>query len=121
MTTALSLLDPYQKDAEFEMNKLTVQYPFNQDSISKDRWGAPPVNVDSLREACMAPLRKIRDDLVKLYFIHVHPVCPVVDEYVFASAYKAAKTEEELLRYIELPLLQAMMFTALAVRSWRRP
>ena len=118
MTTALSLLPP-EPDSDVrslsETNLGTLTFPFNQDTISQNRWGPQQETINSLMNACMTPLAQIRHDLIKLYFIHVHPVCPVVDEYNFTTLYRLAKNDKELLDYIELPLLQAMLFTGLAV------
>lgn len=120
MTSALALLSS-ETDNEVRTkdnaNLETSAFPFNQDTISQNPWGPQQDIIDSLTKACMSPLSQIRDDLIKLYFIHVHPVCPVVDEYNFTILYRHARSDEELLTYIELPLLQAMLFTALAVSS----
>ncbi|KAI1625144.1 hypothetical protein EDD37DRAFT_379064 [Exophiala viscosa] len=117
MTTALSLIPP-ELDSDIhslsETSLGTLTFPFNHDTISQNPWGPQQHTVDALIDACMSPLARIRDDLVKLYFVHVHPVCPVVDEYTFTTLYRFAKNDVDLLTYVELPLLQAMMFTALA-------
>lgn len=117
MTTALSLLPP-KLDGDIrtlsDTGLGTLTFPFNQDTISQNPWGPQQNTIDSLIDACMTPLARIRDDLIRLYFVHVHPVCPVVDEYTFSIVYNLAKNDEELLTYVELPLLQAMLFTALA-------
>ncbi|KIW32896.1 uncharacterized protein PV07_04409 [Cladophialophora immunda] len=117
MTTALSLLPPELDGEGGTMSDTSLEtstFPFNQDTISQNHWGPQQDTIDLLIDACMAPLARIRDDLIRLYFHHVHPVCPVVDEYSFTTLYGLAKTDGELLSYIELPLLQAMLFTALA-------
>lgn len=118
MTTALSLLPPeLYRDirSPSDLSLGASAFPFNQDIISQNRWGPQQHTINSLVDASLAPLARIRDDLVMLYFVHVHPVCPVVDEYTFTTLYRLARSDAELLTYVELPLLQAMMFTALAV------
>lgn len=118
MTTALALL-PSESNGDnrtkTSANLGSSTFPFNQDTISQNPWGPQQDIIDSLIDACMSPLSRVRDDLIRLYFIHVHPVCPVIDEYNFTTLYRLATTDEELLSYVDLPLLQAMLFTALAV------
>jgi len=69
----------------------------------------------SIDEACQLPEKKLRDELVKLYFEHFHPFCPVVDEYDFMEIYKEIKDDEQLKDKVELTLFQAMMKVAFGV------
>jgi hypothetical protein len=73
-------------------------------------------------EECFAPIRDIKDDLVLLYFRHIHAIFPIIDEYSFIQEYNASKDENELVQHIDLILIQAVMFAAFAVRlifmSW---
>ena len=73
-------------------------------------------------EECFATIRDIKDDLVLLYFRHIHAIFPIIDEYSFMQEYNASKDENELVQHIDLILIQAVMFAAFAVRlicmSW---
>jgi hypothetical protein len=71
----------------------------------------------SLAEACLSPTREVRDEIVALYFCHVHAIFPIIDEYSFRAAYYEFKKEEELLKHIDLMLLQAVIFAGFAVSS----
>lgn len=82
---------------------------------SPDMWSIDADEYKAHLDACMTPIRYISNELVTLYFQHVHPFCPVVDEFNFMNLYKTFREEDGVLRYVELILFQAMMFTAFAV------
>jgi hypothetical protein len=63
----------------------------------------------------LASIRDIRDDLVHLYFIHVHAILPIIDEHAFMFIYNQFNKEEDLTKYLDLVLLQAIMFSGFAV------
>jgi hypothetical protein len=63
-----------------------------------------------LAEECLSLTREVRDEIVALYFRHVHAIFPIIDEYSFRAAYYEFKKEEELLKHIDLLLLQAVIF-----------
>ena len=69
----------------------------------------------SMEEACQVPPRAVRDELVKLYFQHFHPFCPIVDEVDFMEAYDSIENDEQLKENVELSLFQTMMFVAIGV------
>lgn len=69
----------------------------------------------SIEEASQVPGKAVRDELVKLYFQHFHPFCPVVDEFDFMEVYDGIENDEQLKKRVELPLFQAMMFVAIGV------
>ena len=71
----------------------------------------------SIEEASQVPSKPVRDELVKLYFQHFHPFCPVVDEFDFMEIYEGIENEEELKKRVDLSLFQAMMFVAIGVRD----
>ena len=71
----------------------------------------------SVDEACQPPEKNLRDELVKLYFIHFHPFCPVVDEVEFMEIYRDIEDDEQLKKRVSMPLFQAMMNVAFSVRS----
>lgn len=55
-----------------------------------------------------------RDNLVQLYFHHVHPLCPVVDQHHFDQLYRSTKISA-FLQQFSTALYQAMMFAAIQV------
>ena len=69
----------------------------------------------SVDKAYQLPEKNLRDELVKLYFTHFHPFCPVVDEVEFMEIYNDVKDDEQLQRRIPLPLFHAMMNVAFGV------
>ena len=69
----------------------------------------------SIDDACQLPEKKLRDELVKLYFTHFHPLCPVVDEVEFMEIYRDTEDDEQLKQRFPLPLFQAMMNVAFGV------
>jgi hypothetical protein len=73
----------------------------------------------SIDEACQIPEKNLRDELVKLYFIHFHPFCPVIDEIEFMEIYNDIEDDEELQKRVPLPLFQAMMNVAFGVSFTR--
>jgi hypothetical protein len=69
----------------------------------------------SMEDACRIPDKPLRDELVRLYFVHFHPFCPVVNEIDFMDLYDNADDDEQLRKKIDLTLFQAMMFVAFGV------
>jgi hypothetical protein len=49
-----------------------------------------------------------------LYFIHVHATLPIIDEHAFMLIYNRFNREEDT-KYLDLVLLQAVMFSGFAV------
>jgi hypothetical protein len=58
------------------------------------------------------PPRPLRDELVYLYFKHVHPLCPIFDEFEFHAKYYLEGEELSFLQCVSLLEFQAMMFCA---------
>ncbi|KIW32350.1 uncharacterized protein PV07_03903 [Cladophialophora immunda] len=58
--------------------------------------------------------KELRDKVVVLYFRHVHPLCPVVDEYEFAKIYRECRRERDLFLRFDVMLFMAMMFVGFA-------
>lgn len=71
-----------------------------------------PSRYISIEEACQPPEKRLRDELVKLYFIHFHPFCPVVNEVEFMEIYRDIEDDEQLKERVSIPLFQAMMNVA---------
>lgn len=57
---------------------------------------------------------RLRDELVVVYFLNVHPLCPIIDEQNF-WLYYAVYTEEDFFSMFPAMLFNAMMFAAFAV------
>jgi hypothetical protein len=79
------------------------------DALVLDPWSTV-----STRQAHALPPKELRDDLIVIYFKHVHPLCPVVDEVDFAQRC-ASRTDDEWAEHPQLLLLQAMLFAAFSV------
>lgn len=60
------------------------------------------------------PARPVLDELVREYFLHVHPVFPVIDEKLFWEAYSPASTRNTEYK-ISLFVFRAMLFVSCAV------
>jgi hypothetical protein len=69
----------------------------------------------SVDKAYQLPEKNLRDELVKLYFIHFHPFCPIIDEVEFMDIYNDVKDDEQFQRRVSLPLFNAMMNVAFGV------
>jgi hypothetical protein len=65
-------------------------------------------------EACSIVQNPLRDELIKTYFLHVHPLCPIIDEFDWFEFYDDIE-EIELKKHPNLLLFQVMMFAASAV------
>jgi hypothetical protein len=74
-------------------------------------------STEELDAAHKLPPIGLRNRLVRLYFRHVHPLCPIVDEFAFAESYSNTNDGEELGDNINLLLFQSMMFAAAAVSN----
>lgn len=59
---------------------------------------------------------RLRNELVKVYFRNVHPLCPIIDEQNFWWHYYTLN-EDEFLAMFPAILFNAMMFTAFAVST----
>ena len=73
--------------------------PFSQDDI----FGLPP--------------KALRDELVTLFFKHVHPLCPVFDEVEFHAAYYRKGADLAFLQNISLVEFQALIFAGALVTA----
>ena len=116
MSSALTLVAKLK-----ERNKRTSNSAFDRDppddqlaKRSRSDAVAPVYIPEELARAL--PPRPLRDELVALYFRHIHPLCPVVDEYEFTELYYSNLNEKEPIKRADLPLFQAMMFAASLVR-----
>lgn len=60
------------------------------------------------------PMRPVLDELLREYFMHVHPVLPVIDERSFWSMYEDSITDLEKPGRLSLFVFQSMLFAACA-------
>lgn len=60
------------------------------------------------------PMRSVLDHFVREYFLHVHPVLPVVDEREFWEMYDDSQTNIDKPRRLSLFVFQSMLFAACA-------
>lgn len=63
------------------------------------------------------PLRPVLDEFVREYFLHVHPVLPVVDERAFWNIYDDSMTNIDEPGGLSLFVFQSMLFAACATMS----
>lgn len=79
-----------------------------------------PVNqsIAAIEEKPDLPEKPFRDQLVHLYFVHVHPITPVIDEHEFCEAYDASEDGLAVLQHaVTLLEFQAMLFAGALVSS----
>ncbi|KAF5632077.1 n-terminal binuclear Zn cluster-containing protein [Fusarium sp. NRRL 52700] len=73
----------------------------------------PPDDVSFLqRQGCLnVPPRPLLDEFIREYFLHVHPMLPLMDESVFWEQYEQETNE------LSLFLIQAMLFASCSFAS----
>jgi hypothetical protein len=105
MSVAIALSQTLQKN-----DKRPYETAFGNDDSS-----VPFPRHMSVDMASQLPEKHLRDELVKLYFTHFHPLCPVIDEVEFMEMYNDIENDNELKKRIPLTLFQAMMHVAFGV------
>ena len=116
MTTSLSLFrDSQRPNKRRYSSAIEDDVQNNAPPLSAGSAASPVSERISVEEASILPPKMLRDELVLLYFRHIHLLCPFIDEYKFSEIYYMAETEEELLEHVDLCLFQAMMFAAFTV------
>lgn len=69
-------------------------------------------------QGCLrVPKKTILDEFVKHYFLHVHPLMPLINEGDFWETYGSPLAEDSSSSRMSLLLFQAMLFAACAVGS----
>lgn len=71
-------------------------------------------------QGCLSvPMKPILDDLLKHYFLHIHPMLPLLNEAEFWESYDTKSAEGDLDEKprFSLLLLQAMLFASCTVRT----
>lgn len=67
-------------------------------------------------QGCLrVPTKSILDEFVKQYFLHVHPVQPIINEGDFWEAYGSPPSEVTPATRLSLLVFQAMLFASCAV------
>jgi hypothetical protein len=66
-------------------------------------------------QKCLLSIQDVKDALVKLYFSHVHPFLPVVDEYSFMLQYDNCKNDNHFMKSTDVILLLAVFFAGFGV------
>jgi hypothetical protein len=95
--------------------------PYESAFNPEDNVSYYPRQYMSMEDACSIPPKPLRDELVRLYFVHFHPFCPVVNELEFMDIYDSIEDDELFKRSVDLTLFQAMMFVAIGVSRTPRP
>ncbi|KAF8854311.1 hypothetical protein BDZ45DRAFT_45449 [Acephala macrosclerotiorum] len=65
-------------------------------------------------KSCLLPIRRIQNALVSLYFHHIHPMFPVVDEYHITELHRKYKGKEELMDPSDFIVYHAIMVAGFA-------
>lgn len=90
-------------------------YPF---LTLHDLPAVPPQDVSYLEmQGCLrVPVRTILDEFVKQYFLHVHPIMPLLDESEVWEMYTSPSVGTTSSEHLSLLVWQAMLFAACNVR-----
>ena len=79
-------------------------------------WNEIETGLTLLRSSDQIPPNPLRDELVGLYFRHVHPLCPIFEEAEFYEKYYLEGDDLAFLQCVSLLEFQSMMFAASLVR-----
>jgi len=85
--------------------------------ISTERLDLVPKFYAYSVKSCLLPLRRVQHELVTLYFHHVHPMFPVVDEYHITELHRKYYGQEEVMDPSEFIIYHATMVFGFAVRN----
>ncbi|KUJ06339.1 uncharacterized protein LY89DRAFT_790625 [Mollisia scopiformis] len=78
-------------------------------------------------KSCLLPIRRVQTALVTLYFHHIHPMFPVVDEYHITELHRKYRGKEELMDPCDFTIYHAIMVAGFAhlseaqARYWSQP
>jgi hypothetical protein len=84
--------------------------------ISMERLDLVPKFYAYSVKSCLLPLRRVQHELITLYFHHVHPMFPVVDEYHITELHRKYYGQEELMDPSDFIVYHAVMVVGFAVR-----
>ncbi|KAE9371338.1 hypothetical protein N431DRAFT_341151 [Stipitochalara longipes BDJ] len=65
-------------------------------------------------KSCLLPIRRVQHALVSLYFHHIHPMFPVVDEYRMTELHQKYRGQEELMDPSDFTVYHAIMVAGFA-------
>lgn len=68
-------------------------------------------------KSCLLPIRKVQDQLVAHYFVHVHPMFPLVDETYFTKIHGMYQGREELMDKTDFMVYYAIIVAGFAVST----
>jgi hypothetical protein len=97
--------------AEIEQNSLS-----NSNFMSSEPLNLVPKFYSYSVRALLLPIRKVQHDLVMLYFRHIHPMFPVVDEFHITQLHQKYRGQEEFMDPGSFAIYHALMAAAFAVR-----
>lgn len=66
-------------------------------------------------KSSLLPIRRVQNALVSLYFHHIHPMFPVVDEYHITELHRRYRGKEELMDPSDFTVYHAIMVAGFAV------
>jgi len=116
MTTALVSAEP-----RLPPNSLSVgsEVPANETIdaclMYKERLDLVPSFYSYTVKSCLLPIRKVQNALVTLYFHHIHPMFPVVDEYHISELHRKYRGKEEIMDPSDFTIYHAIMVAGFAV------
>jgi hypothetical protein len=118
MTTALVSSQPRIAPA-VPANTWELQDRGSSDAslISTERLDLVPNFYTYSVKACLLPIRRVQHALVTLYFHHIHPMFPVVDEYRMTELHQTYRGQEELMDPSDFTVYHAIMVAGFAVRK----
>ncbi|CAI4213520.1 unnamed protein product [Parascedosporium putredinis] len=71
-----------------------------------------------IREGCFVlPQREYLDEFVRHYFLHVHPMLPILDEAEFVEIYDGDTLSGSSVRELPMIVMQAMLFVSASIVS----
>lgn len=63
----------------------------------------------------MMPIRSVQSELITLYFSHIHPMFPVVDEHHFFALHQEFRGREEFMDPADFLIYNAIMAASFSV------
>jgi hypothetical protein len=108
-----------EQSTRFGADITYTYYPF----IEMNNLSAiPPQDVNYLElQGCLrVPIRTIMDEFVKQFFMHVHPIMPLLNEGDFWEMYSSQSQGTHVSTRLSLLMVQAMMFSVCGVSLKRR-
>ena len=116
MTTALRSVHPsIPPKLPSESLELTQRGVLDANLTSTEPLDLVPSFYSYSIKACLLPIRKVQHELVTLYFHHIHPMFPVVDEYHFTEIHRKYRGQEELMHPSDFIVYHAIMVAGFAV------